>query len=335
MTEGPTETANNGLLVLLTRVDAGSQTERPGVRRKTIDMKLGLILTIFFLMQGLPYCVAQEKPAERAFVIEVLKEERRDWSKLPWQEHAEKLKPLGDSVMRTLETLLTDPNLGWQASETMLVLDRDKAAPLIFASMPKSDRNIQFHTFQLYIRLIQNGEKVGCLKEMHDAAVRCLEADTNADAGEQALLAIGLTGDRSDFPLLKKLYENTHQTPTWRAKLRNAAEAALAKLGSKDHISNIKVQLSQPIPEPFTLEDAVSLVASIEKAGFTKNRDFVSLLRRHLKTTEPKPRTDYIVSPSYSAGLALDAILGKDWRKEEINGEQTPAGDVLKAAPEE
>jgi len=66
----------------------------------------------------------------------------------------------------------------------------------------------------LYIRLIQNGEKVGCRKEMHDAAVRCLEAETNADAGEQALYAIGLTGDKADFPLLKKLYENTHQTPT-------------------------------------------------------------------------------------------------------------------------
>ena len=123
-------------------------------------MRNDLILSIFLLMQGLPYCVAQEKIADRAFVIEVLKEERRDWSKLPWQEHAEKLKPFGDSVMRTLETLLTDPYLGWQASETMLVLDRDKAAPLIFASMPKSDRNVQFHTFKLYIRLIQRGEDV-------------------------------------------------------------------------------------------------------------------------------------------------------------------------------
>lgn len=267
-------------------------------------------------MQALPYCVAQEMVADRAFVIAVLKKERQDWSKLPWQEHAEKLKPFGESAMWTLETLLTDPELGWQASETMLALDRDKAAPLIFASMPKSDRNIQFHTFKLYIRLIQNGEKVGCRKEMHDAAVRCLEAETNADAGEQALYAIGLTGDKSDFPLLKKLYENTHQTPTWRAKLRDAAEAALAKLGSQDHISSISTQLSQPIPEPFTLEDAISLVASIEKAGFTQNRHFVPLLRRHLKTPEPKPRTDYIVSPAYSAGLALDAILGKDWRKE-------------------
>ncbi len=298
-------------------------------------MRNELLLSVVLLMQGLPHCVAQEKAADRAFVIEVLKEERRDWSKFPWQEHAEKLKPFGESAMRTLETLLTDPDLGWQASETMLVLDRDKAAPLIFASMPKSDRNIQFHTFKLYIRLTQNGEKVGCRKEMHDAAVRCLEAETNADAGEQALFAIGLTGDKSDFPLLKKLYDNTHQTPTWRAKLRNAAEAALAKLGSESHISNIKTQLSQPIPEPFTLDDAISLEASIEKAGFTKNRDFALLLRRHLKTPEPKPRTDCIVSPAYRAGLALDAILGKDWRKEEMPGEQTPACDVLKATPEE
>jgi len=209
----------------------------------------------------------------------------------------------------------------------MLVLDRDKAAPLIFASMPRSDRNIQYHTFKLHIRLIQNGEKVKCLKDMHDAAARCLEADTNADAGEQALFAIGLTGDKSDFPLLKKLYRNSHQTPVWQAKLRNAAEAALAKLGSKEHITNIRKELRQPIPEPFTREDAISLVAAIEKAGFTRNRDFVPLLRSHLKTPEPKPRTDSIVSPAYSAGLALDAIFGKDWREKKSRAKQTAVED--------
>jgi hypothetical protein len=59
----------------------------------------------------------------------------------------------------------------------------------------------------------------------------------------------------------------------------------------------------------------------MEKAGFTQNRAFVPLLRRHMKTPEPKPRTDYIVSPAYSAGLALDSILGKDWRNEQVEGE--------------
>jgi len=101
-----------------------------------MNMGSRLFLTILLLMQALPYCVAQEIAADRAFVIAVLKEERRDWSKLPWQEHAEKLKPFGESAMRTLETLLTDPERGWQASETLLVLDKDKAAPLIFTSMP-------------------------------------------------------------------------------------------------------------------------------------------------------------------------------------------------------
>ena len=290
-------------------------------------MRIVLAVAALFYVSTVFYCVAADISSEDiAFVREVLNQERTDWGKLPWQEHAEKLSRLGDSAIQTLETFLSDTELGWQASETMLVLDRDMAAPLIFASMPKSDRNIQFYTFKLFIRLIHNGESVGCQKDMHDAAVRCLEADTNADAGEQALLAIGLTGDDADFPLLEKLYANTLQTPIWRAKLRNAAEAALARLGNKKYISNIKEQLNAPLPEPFTLDDAIALVASIEEAGFTGNRDFVPLLRMHLNTPEPKPRTDFIVSPAYSAGLALDAILGKDWGSEGITGEQAGPG---------
>ena len=43
----------------------------------------------------------------------------------PWQEHAEALKPLGDSAIQALETFLTDPNFGWDASETLTADDAD------------------------------------------------------------------------------------------------------------------------------------------------------------------------------------------------------------------
>jgi len=79
-------------------------------------MRTGSLLLFFFSLQVLPYCAGQEKVDHRAFVREVLKEERRDWSKAPWEEHAEKLKPLGDSAMDTLESFLTDTELGWHAS---------------------------------------------------------------------------------------------------------------------------------------------------------------------------------------------------------------------------
>ncbi|MBF0500432.1 MAG: hypothetical protein HQM09_09885 [Candidatus Riflebacteria bacterium] len=298
-------------------------------------MRIVLTLAALLYMLSMASCFEGEVSAQdRAVVQKVLREKRIDWSKTPAEEFAEKLKFLGASAIRTLETFLTDRDLGGEAAETMLVLDKGVAAPLIFASMPRSDRNIQFHTFKLFIRLIQEGEKITCRKEMHDAAIRCLEADTNADAGEQALYAIGLTGDISDFPLLQKLYDNTLRTPVWRAKLRNAAEAALARLGNQTYISNIKNRLSKAISDPFTRDDAVSLVECVQEAAFTGNREFVPLLRVHLNTPEPQPRTDDIVSPAYSAGLALEAILGKNWRIEDSKKEQSPAGNAKKNGPD-
>ena len=284
-------------------------------------MKNACLLALVLSVITASGTVAGEVTAkDRAAVKNVLMEERKDFSKSPWEIHAERLTSRGASAIATLETFLTDPDLGGDAAETMLTLDRDAAAPLIFASMPRSDRNIQFHTFKLFIRLIQEGTKITCQKDMHDAAVRCLEADTNADAGEQALYAIGLTGDTSDFLLLQKLFDNTHPTPFWKARLRHAAEAALARLGSQAHVAGIKDQLSRAIPTPFTRDDAVSLVAALGAAGFTKNREFVPFVRAHLKTPSPEPRTDEIISPAYAAETALDEILGKDWRTKDRPG---------------
>ena len=57
--------------------------------------------------------------------------------------------------------------------------------------MKKSNRNIQRDGFRIFNQIIQNGETLPYQKEMHDAAIRCLKFDTNADAAEQAILSVG------------------------------------------------------------------------------------------------------------------------------------------------
>lgn len=184
--------------------------------------------------------------------------------------------------MPLLARLLEDESFGYDASETMLVIDPDKAAPLIFASMPKSDRNVQYHTFVRFIRRLSKGDKLPFASAMHDAAVRCLEAGTNADAAEQALVAIGLTGSNSDFPLLERYYENKHATDCWRRKMQNAAEAALARLGHPKYLENIQTELAAPVPSPLPAARAGTLEQTLIKAGFSQNPKFMSLLVKHL-----------------------------------------------------
>lgn len=233
---------------------------------------------------------------------------RRDWGKTPAQEHAEDLKFLGDAAMPLLVTFLADYDLGYEASETMLVINAEKAAPLIFSSMPQSNRNVQYHTFKYFRRKIQNHQPFQFLSQMHTAAVRCLEADTNADAAEEALFAIGLTGGKRDFPLLEKYYNNKHPTKVWATKLQNASEAALARLGNEKYIKNIINELKAPVPTAPTLEEALTISNAIEKAAFSGDQRFVPFLCKHLDTPSFR-EYDYGVTPAWGAAQALNQLV--------------------------
>ena len=279
----------------------------PGMRSAfvTAAVVASLLAASFF---GYPGLSQSETPQET--VKRVLRTERRDWSKAPEAEHAEDLKGLGAEAIPLLAALLTDEDLGDTAAATMLLMDEGKAAPLIFASMPQSDRNVQYHTFTRFIRRVRTHEPFAFSTEMRLAAIRCLEADTNADAAEQALLALGLTGSQEDFPLLERYYRNSHPTAVWAKKLRNASEASLARLGREDHLANIEAELRAPVPSVLTLEAAAELSASIQKAAFSDSQRFVPLLCQHLH--DPGVREyDVGVAPASDAAQALSQILDK------------------------
>ena len=239
----------------------------------------------------------------------------------------EELKQFGEDTVEILGGFLTDREVAVYAAYAMLQLDPLRAGPILFASMPKSDRNVQRHTFAFFIRLMQEGQQVSCQKEMHDAAVRCLDADTRADAREQALYAIGLTGDKSDHPILEEQFRNTHYVPAWKTKISDAAEAALARLGHQTYISNIERQLKKPIPSSFQTSDALLLETIIRKAAFSNNLDFVPLVGAHLKTRDPEHRGCVIASPARAAAKALNTLL-KTGRQQEV---PTPAATKFSA----
>jgi len=225
------------------------------------------------------------------------------------QGHVPDLKPLGDRAIPLLASLITDPTLGDDAADTMLKIDPIKAAPIVFASMPRSSRNVQKDTFDDFLGWFYEGKNVPFKKEMHDAAIRCIEADSPADVQESALYSLGFTGDASDFPFLEHVYDKSDPD----GQLRNAAESALARLGNEEHLANIEAELAKPIPVPMTLECAGELCNIMDEAGFTQNKRFIPILCRHLDDPMPNvPFTDVTLpDPNDDAVVALDEIIGQ------------------------
>ena len=240
-------------------------------------------------------------------IKQIFKNPRRDSSKTPWQEHAEDLKPLGDKAIPLLATLLEDYWLCYDAAETMLVIDSDKAAPFIFASMPRCDRNVQRETFRFFNRGIQDSFKYPFISEMHDAAKRCLESQICADAAEEALITIGLIGSEADFPLLERYYNKKDSVDIWNSKLPNAAEASLARIGHTKFLKNIEDVLTTPATSPLPSSLAYALENAMMKAGFSQNPRLIPLLANHLNDPPADiPPSD--VAPPDPAGAAKIAI---------------------------
>jgi hypothetical protein len=234
---------------------------------------------------------------------------RTDFSISSDQHRAGLLAEFGDRRIGLLAHFLTDYDLGDDAAETMNFLDRDRAAPLLFASMPRSDRNVQFRGFGRFNARIRDGERVCCRAEMHAAAVRCLEADTNADAAERALYAVGLTGDAADFPLLLRYFESAHPTDYWRLRLRRAAGAALARLGSAPHLQRIEDELAAAVPRAIDSARAIDLSAVLDQAAFTGADRYLPLLCRHLDDPFPRDVGHSIPPmPAQRAAVAIDII---------------------------
>ncbi len=249
-------------------------------------------------------------PADVAKARKVLQTERTDYSKSPEEQNIPELKQVLEDPMPALAALLTDYELGDSVGFTMFAIDRDRAAPLVFGSMPKSDRNVQFHSFTRFLRLTFAGEPICWHAVVADAARRTLDTGTNADAAEQAIYALGVAGNASDSALFRRYLASTEPVEHWRTKLGNAAEAALARQGDRAAIDAIRHELGAAVPKTIDLKRGRELVAALDGAGFSRQRSLAPLVCRHLATPTPHSSSHVLPdSPSRHAAMALGHIL--------------------------
>src|SRR5262249_6853973 len=142
------------------------------------------------------------------------------------QGEVDRLKQFGKKTLPLLAEFLPDSDLGLYAEMAMQQIDSIGATPYLLKVLPQKDGSIQHFAFDAANRSVEqyawheragkpkpdpmkpppryprNTDPYPFCKELHAAAVACLQAGLKEEKGAErdALMTVGLTGNRHDFP---------------------------------------------------------------------------------------------------------------------------------------
>jgi hypothetical protein len=238
----------------------------------------------------------------------ILRTPRRDRLKAASEEHAAALRSLSFDPFPVLVEFLTDYDLGSDAAYAMLAADPERGLSLLFASMPKTGANIQRIGFMWFVgHAGGSGLTAKARSDAHAAALRVLALPSSGSEGvELALHTVGLSGGAEDLPLLEQHYQyRSGWSGRWR--IQDASEAAMVRLGSREHLEKIRAELAAPLPAEPTTEQAVLAGQLLQKAGFTGQAGLVPAICPHLADPAVVD-IDVTWDPKLSAMAALNAI---------------------------
>lgn len=260
--------------------------------------------------------MTQESDRER--VIQLLTGPRQNMGVYPWQEKRAEVESLGDRLLPTLASLLTDPMLGTSSLHFMFGINRSEGAMLIFPRILELSDDTQYHAFNECFLNWKDGPMPPFAPAMHDAAVACLN-QSKPTAIRVSLLALGYVGSQADFPLIRRfLHEEFIGVYGTRHRFELISHAVLGRLGEESSLRFIEEQLQLPLPTPFTEKESEKVNSFIRWAAFTKSKLFIKALCRHLD--DPPPTLSHpggcmlYSSPAQVAAIALDQIVnGASW----------------------
>ena len=240
----------------------------------------------------------------------ILHAPRRDPRGNGGQQHADALKSLGFDPFPILESFLGDYDLANDAAYTMLALDEERAMRALFKSMPGSGPNIQHIGLIWYVSHYTPAKRNVAAAEAHAAALRLLAIPgSSSETVELALHTMGLSGNAEDLELLEKRFQSRNVWSGVR-RVQDASEAAMARLGSRAHLENIRSELARPVPAHLEPEQAVRLTQLLEKAGFSARTELLPVLCPHLD--DPAAfEIDVTWDPKPTAVAAINAIVNQ------------------------
>ncbi len=229
-------------------------------------------------------------------------------------QHASALRRLPFDPLPVAMDLFGDPDLESDAAYAMLAMDEARALALMFESIPESGATVQIIALN---RFVQRHDGLGTVvnAEAHAAALRALDHRFSTATSELAIYVLGLTGTDADVPVLDRIHRSGGLDA---GRLRDASEAALARLGSTSHVERIGAALATPVGPNARYEDGVVLSTQLWKAAFSGRAELVPLVCGHLEAPVLSNR-EATVDPAAMARTALAAI---------VDG-QTPVPDMV------
>ena len=234
----------------------------------------------------------------------ILRTPREDYSKDPWKEHAEALKPYGESILPVLaEMLTTEEDLSREALN-VLSMRPDHGAKWIIPRLsqmpdPPLDNAVRWWTDESL-----KDPKFGYRTDLYSTVVELVTQRKS----QQAILALGKIGSTADIPLLEKVFNDAHDETNGRDSIVRASEAALARLGVQRHIEQLAKEVA--IPGTFWGDD-------IQRAIYSDRPEMIPALCRHIH--DPGAWFgDYGTDPGGDAKAAILAIEHKPLTDDQV-----------------
>lgn len=215
--------------------------------------------------------------SRREEVAVILRTPQRERDTALATQHGEALRSLDFDAFPVARELFADFRLDTDAADALLAADERRALAMIFESIPKSGLNLTRLGFSWF--LSHPSSILNTAREAHDAALRVLARVESTSNAELALRVVGLTGSDADLPLLEWFFQ---KGGSGVGDLRDASEAALIRLGSRQHLERLLAELAPPLTSDATYTQALQLAQVLRKARLAGRSELVPSVCAHI-----------------------------------------------------
>lgn len=221
------------------------------------------------------------------------------------QQHAAIIKTLDFDAIPVLRELLDDFQLGGDAALAAFEVDEARALPMVLGAIPGVSTGVELIGFDYFISRPE-AARVAASTDARAAAHRVLKRILSTSTAELAVYTLGLTGHAEDMPLLEQL---AGRAGMGTRGLRDAAQAALARLGSRPHLDRIHGDLAHVLTPTTRFDEASIVTRALRQAAFTGKAEMLSDVCTHVDDGRVWD-VDISVDPGAAALTALAAIDG-------------------------
>jgi hypothetical protein len=220
------------------------------------------------------------------------------------RQHADLITAMPFDAMPIMRELLDDFQLGGEAAFAAFELDEPRALSMVLGAIPNVSTGVELIGLDYFIGR-PAAVRAATADDARAAAHRVLARILSTTTAELAVYVLGLTGTKDDMPLLEKF---AAVNGMGQRGLRDAAEAALGRLGSRPHLDRIHGELARVLTATSRYPEAAAVTRALRKAAFTGAFEMVPDVCTHLDDRKVWD-VDISVDPGAVSLTSLAAIV--------------------------